>query len=147
MSPYIFWWCALSLLPPLVFFLSPLQLFVGIISHLWGVIILFKDSVIPNQYIWGALTIFLITSLPPVRALGAMAAQVIAGPNPQGRTMNVGDSVIGSISGFIYNLRWLEFANNNQESYLIYLNYLLASIGIWLFVGYAIMNRNSKRFL
>ncbi len=141
MSASIFWWCALVLLPPLFLIIGPVQFILGIIAQVAAVIILLTDSVIPNQYIWGALIIFIIQCLPPIRALGGMATELICKPIPGGRTVNVGDAIVGSIAGLIYNLDWLDFANNNPGSWLIYLNYILSSIGIWLFISVAITNR------
>ena len=53
------------------------------------------------------------------------------------------DSVIPNI----YNLYWLDFANNNDGSWLIYLNYIICSIDIWLIIIYVFSTRyiNRKR--
>ena len=125
--------------------IGPIQFILGIIAQVAGIIILFTDSVIPNQYIWGAVTIFIIQCLPPIVHLGGMVTALICKPISGGRTYKVGNAIIGSIAGFIYNFKWLSFANNNPGSWLIYLNYILASIGIWLFISVAITNRLANR--
>ena len=145
MGSNIFWWCALVLFPPIAILLAPAQFFLGVIALIAGLIVLFTDSVIPNQYIWGAIFIFIIECLPPVRVLGGIAASVISGPDPGGRTINIGDSLVGSIASLIYNLNWLDFANSNQGCWLIYVNYSLACVGIWSFIGFAIANIPTRR--
>ena len=68
-----------------------------------------------------------------------------AGPDPQGRDINLGDSIVGSVAGLIYNASWLDYAISNEGCWLIFINWFLACIGIWLFVGYTITNRFLKR--
>lgn len=145
MGSTIFWWCALALIPPVALLFTPLQFILGIIAQIGGLVILFSNSVIPNQYVWGAIIIFLIQCFPLIRGLGGIAASVIAGPDIQGRDINIGDSLVGSIAGLIYNSNWLDFANSNEGCWLIYINWFLACIGLWLFFGYAITNRFLRR--
>ena len=111
MGTTIFWVCALALFPPGALIFGPLQFVLGIIAQLGGLVVLFTDSVIPNQYVWGAISIFLIQCFPPIRALGGIAAAVIAGPDPQGRDINLGDSIVGSVAGLIYNFGGLSHSS------------------------------------
>ena len=145
MGTTIFWICALALFPPVALIFGPLQFVLGIIAQVGGLVVIFTDSVIPNQYVWGAISIFLIGCFPPIRALGGIAAAVIAGPDHQGRDINIGDSLVGSVSGLIYNASWLDYAISNEGCWLIFINWFLACIGIWCFVGYTIANRYLKR--
>tara|TARA_B100000212_G_scaffold317975_1_gene274020 strand:+ start:147 stop:584 length:438 start_codon:yes stop_codon:yes gene_type:complete len=145
MGTTIFWVCALALFPPVALIFGPLQFVLGIIAQVGGLVVLFTDSVIPNQYVWGAITIFLIQCFPPIRGLGGIAAAVIAGPDPQGRDINLGDSIVGSVAGLIYNASWLDYAISNEGCWLIFINWFLACMGIWLFAGYTITNRLLKR--
>jgi len=146
MSPHIFWLFALLIIPfPFELLIGPLR----IISFVGGVIIIFSDSVVPNIYIWGLLTIFLITCVPYVKRLGRALIYVTAGPDDDDprREKTFGEIVLGAPFYIIYNLYWLEFANNNEGNWLIYLNYIISSIDIWLIIGYVISSRylNKKR--
>ena len=140
MSPHIFWLFALLIIPiPTEFLIAPLR----IISVVSSVIIIFSDSVIPNIYIWGLLTIFLITCVPYVKRFGRALIYVTAGPDDDDprREKTFGETVVGAPFYIIYNLYWLDFANNNEGSWLIYLNYIISSIDIWLIIIYVFSSR------
>ena len=51
----------------------------------------------------------------------------------------------GSVAGLIYNASWLDYAISNEGCWLIFINWFLACMGIWLFAGYTITNRFLKR--
>ena len=140
MSPHIFWLFALLIFPiPTEFLIAPLR----IISFVGSVIIIFSDSVIPNIYIWGLLTIFLITCVPYVKRFGRALIYVTAGPDDDDprREKTFGETVVVAPFYIIYNLYWLDFANNNEGSWLIYLNYIISSIDIWLIIIYVFSSR------
>ena len=140
MSPHIFWLFALLIIPiPTEFLIAPLR----IISFVGSVIIIFSDSVIPNIYIWGLLTIFLITCVPIVKLLGHAVISLTAGPDEEDprRAKTFGETIVGAPFYIIYNLYWLDFANNNEGSWLIYLNYIISSIDIWLIIIYVFSSR------
>ena len=140
MSPHIFWLFALLIIPiPTEFLIAPLR----IISFVGSVIIIFSDSVIPNIYIWGLLTIFLITCVPYVKRFGRALIYVTAGPDDDDprREKTFGETVVVAPFYIIYNLYWLDFANNNEGSWLIYLNYIISSIDIWLIIIYVFSSR------
>ena len=140
MSPHIFWLFALLIIPfPFELLIGPLR----IISFVGGVIIIFSDSVVPNIYIWGLLTIFLITCVPIVKLLGHAVISSTAGPDyddPRA-AKTFGETVLGAPFYIFYNLYWLDFANNNEGSWLIYLNYIISSIDIWLIIIYVFSSR------
>lgn len=114
-----------------------------ILSVIIGLICLFSPIAAPANYVWGALAIFIIGSLPPVRALGTRAAWVISPPDPGDESILMkakGDYIFGTVAGLIYNANWLEYAANNSPSWLIYLNWFISSIGFWfllvlIFIG------------
>ena len=146
MSPHIFWLFALLIIPfPFYLLIGPLR----IISVVSCVIIFFSDSVIPNIYIWGLLTIFLITCVPYVKRFGLALIYVTAWPDDDDprREKTFGETIVGAPLDIIYNLYWLDFANNNDGSWLIYLNYIISSIDIWLIMIYVFSSRytNKKR--
>jgi len=105
-----------------------------ILSIIIGFICLFSPIAAPANYVWGALAIFIIGSLPPVRALGIRAVWMISPPAPGDDNIFMkakGDYLFGTIAGLTYNASWLEYAANNSPSWLIYLNWFIASIGFW----------------
>ena len=146
MSPHIFWLFALLIIPlPFYLLIGPLR----IISWVGCLIIFFSDSVIPNIYIWGLLTIFLIMCVPIVKLLGHVVISSTAGPDyddPRA-AKTFGETFVGAILYIFYNLYWLDFANNNEGSWLIYLNHIISSIDIWLIMIYVFSSRytNKKR--
>ena len=146
MSPHIFWLFSLLIIPlPFYLLIGPLR----IISWVGCLIIFFSDSVIPNSYIWGLLAIFFITSVPYVKRFGRALIYVTAGPDDDDprREKTFGETIVSAPLDIIYNLYWLDFANNNEGSWLIYLNYIISSMDIWLIIIYVFSSRyiNKKR--
>ena len=136
-SPTALFWTAavIACFPLTAAFVPIVNLVGGIVAAVAAIVILFSDSVIPNNYVWGALVIFFVTCLPPVRLFGRSMAIGLLGRDPNGRDVNVGDALIGAVVGLWYNSGWLQFAAVNNGSWLIYLNWFLASIGLWSFFG------------
>ncbi len=138
----LFWIAAVIAVFPLTLVFVPIIKNVGeIAAMIVAVIILFTDSVIPNNYVWGAVIIFFVSALPPIRAMGKSLAIALLGPDPDGRDVNIGDAIIGYVAGILYNSRWLDFAAENNGSWLIYLNWFLASIGLWTFFGIVVLKK------
>ena len=136
-SPTALFWIAavIAIFPLTAVFVPIVNLVGGIVAAVAEIVILFTDSVIPNNYVWGALAVFFVSCLPPVRLLGRSMAVALLGRDPEGRDVNMGDALIGALVGLWYNSGWLQFAAGNSGSWLIYLNWFLASVGLWSFFG------------
>jgi hypothetical protein len=137
LSPTALFWigAVIAVFPLTAIFVPIINLVGGIVAAVAAIGILFTKSVIPSSYVWGALAIFFVSCLPPVRSLGRSIAIALLGPDPGGRDVNMGDALIGALIGLWYNSGWLQFAASNNGSWLIYLNWFLASIGLWSFFG------------
>ena len=148
-SPTALFWIAavVAIFPLTLIFVPIINLAGGIIAMIAAVVILFTDSVVPNSYVWGGILIFFISTLPPAREAGKSLAIALAGPDPNGRDVNIGDAIVGSAIGIWYNSGWLEFSSKNNGTWLIYLNWFLASIGLWTFLGFVFLKKlgNSDR--
>jgi len=113
----------------------------GGISVLASIGVLVFDSVIPSSYVWNAIIIFLISCLPFVRSVGRSMSVMLIGRDPGGRDVNLGDALVGSIVTIWYNYGWLDFASNNDGTWLIYLNWFLGWIGLWSFFGLVVLSK------
>ena len=72
------------------------------------------------------MTIFLITCVPYVKRLGRALIYLTAGPDEDDprREKTFGETIVGAPLDIIYNLYWLDFANNlrNENSYSLSVN-------------------------
>lgn len=143
MSPTaLFWISGLVALFPLTAPMVPLvNLIGGSISVLASIGVLIFDSVIPSSYVWVAILIFFVSCLPFVRIVGRSISVMLIGRDPGGRDVNLGDALIGSIVTIWYNYGWLDFASNNDGTWLIYLNWFLGWIGLWSFLGLVVLSK------
>ena len=66
---------------------------------------------------------------------------MLIGRDPGGHDVNLGDALIGSIVTIWYNYGWLDFASNNDGTWLIYLNWFLGWIGLWSFFGLVVLSK------
>jgi hypothetical protein len=138
----LFWIAAvIAVFPLTTLFVPVINLIGGAFAAIAAVLVLFNKSVVPASYVWGALAIFFISCLPPVRAMGMSLAVSLAGPDPGGRDVNIGDALMGSVATIWYNSRWLQFATSHDGTWLIYLNWFLGSIGFWSFFGLVVVRR------
>lgn len=138
----LFWIAAaVAVLPLTAVFVPAINLVGGAFAAIAAVVVLFNGSVIPASYVWGALVIFFISCLPPVRAVGMSLAVALAGPDPGGRDVNIGDALMGALATLWYNSRWLQFAASHDGTWLIYLNWFLGGIGLWSFFGLVVVRR------
>lgn len=143
MSPAaLFWIAGVIALFPLTTPLVPIiNLVGGAVSVLASIGVLVFDSIIPSSYVWYAILIFVISCLPFVRKIGRSISIMLIGRDPEGRDVNLGDALIGSIIAVWYNYGWLDFASNNGGTWLISLNWFLGCIGLWSFLGLVVISK------
>ena len=109
-----------------------------------GIVVLLLDSVIPNQCL-GRNIYFSYSMFPTYKSIRRYCSFCNSRTRSSRKRYNLGDSIVGSVAGLIYNASWLDYAISNEGCWLIFINWFLACMGIWLFAGYTITNRFLKR--
>ena len=153
MGTFLFW-IALpsSVARPIITFIG------GPISIIAGIYIFFTSSIIPSSYVWGLFGIFAVVFSPFGQAIGKIISRKIESPEDRvkmGESIRGtreklivegwGDSVMGAVTGMIYHGYWLDFAQNNEGTWLIFLNWFMSSIAFWVVITSFFMGKWMKR--
>ncbi len=117
------------------------------ISIIGCLYVLLASSTIPKSYAWGLIAIFAFIASPLGQRLGRKLARSIESPEDRAKMpeplieisdkkieAGLGDNVMGAVSGLFYNGLWLDFAQTNEGTWLIFLNWFMASISFWVII-------------
>jgi len=140
---------------PLSFFKRFVDWPIFIITVLAGLVSLVTPIAAPREYVVMAIALYVFSLLPRLRlSATSIMSKLIPEPKPSQQASggmsewqvkrSLGDTLLGATTGLAYNAYWLDYAANNDQSWLIHLCWFSAAMTAWSLLALVVLDHHSR---